>query len=80
MDSLTSGDLMVDFKSSFWGHEHYGTRLAANVDLVTQYPSAGVVINVIYPSNQVTLNLSFISTDFSLNFVLFSLVSVPMAQ
>lgn len=54
MDSLTSADLMADFKSSFWGHEHYGTRLAGNVDLVTQYPSTGVVINVIYPSNQVS--------------------------
>ena len=53
MESIMSADLMADFKSSFWGHEHYATRLAANLDLVTQYPSAGAIIYVVYPSNQV---------------------------
>ena len=52
MDSATSGDFLVDLRTSMVGHEKYGTRLAVNLDL-SEFPSASTVIRITSPIHEV---------------------------
>lgn len=54
MESTTSGDFLVDLRTSIAGHEKYGTRLAVNLDL-SEFPSASTVIRIVSPIHEVKL-------------------------